>query len=265
MNNRFNQLVLNKIFKNLDLDSIKSCGLVNKQFNKAFNVDILWNSLFTIHYNESIDQYKKVFIADSYKDTYKKYISLKYLKKSLNLNHTIIELALLKILNLDFNDLTSIPAEIGNLALLQELSLYNNKLTSIPAEIGNLASLQVLYLNGNNLTSISAEIGNLASLQTLYLSNNKLTLIPVEIGNLVSLKYLYLDNNSLISIPAEIENLALLQKLDLSNNNLTSIPTKIGNLSISAVIDVKLLLFKSNIYNDAKFPISDGIDVIVQI
>ena len=52
MDNRFNQLILNKILKNLDLNNIKSCSLVNKQFNKAFNMDILWNSLFTIHYDE---------------------------------------------------------------------------------------------------------------------------------------------------------------------------------------------------------------------
>ncbi len=80
MDNRFNQLVLNKIFKNLDLDSIKSCSLVNKQFNKAFNMDILWNSLFTNHYDKPIDEYKKAFGIESYKDTYKKYILLKYLK-----------------------------------------------------------------------------------------------------------------------------------------------------------------------------------------
>ena len=73
MDNRFNQLILNKILKNLDLKSIQSCGLVNKQFNKAFNMNILWHGLFTNHYHESIDKYKKVFVTDSYKDTYKKH------------------------------------------------------------------------------------------------------------------------------------------------------------------------------------------------
>ena len=73
-------------YSNLDLDNIKSCSLVNSQFNKAFNVDILWHSLFTNHNDESIDVHKKVFGTDSYK----KYISLKYLKKTLNLNYTII-------------------------------------------------------------------------------------------------------------------------------------------------------------------------------
>ena len=131
MDNRFNQLVLNKILKNLDLYSIKSCSLVSKQFNKAFNVDILWHSLFISHYDELIDEYKKIFVVDSYKDTYKKYISLKNLKKTLNLDYTIIELASLKCLTLIDNNLISIPAEIGNLTSLQRFELSNNNLTSI--------------------------------------------------------------------------------------------------------------------------------------
>ena len=164
MDNRFNQLVLNKILKNLDLNNIKSCSLVNKQFNKAFNMNILWHGLFTNHYDESIDEYKKVFDTDSYKSTYKKYISLKYLKKTLNIDYTIIELASLKSLDLRNKNLTSIPTEIGNLASLQILSLSNNSLTSIPEEIGDLASLQMLDLDFNNLTSITAEIERLSYL-----------------------------------------------------------------------------------------------------
>ena len=188
MDNMFNQLVLNKILKNLDLDSIKSCGLVNKQFNKAFNMDILWYSLFINHCDQSIDQYKKIFGTNSYKNTYKKYISLKYLKKTLKLDHTIIDLTSLQCLNLSNDNLMSIPAEIENLISLQELYLYSNSLTSIPAEIGNLASLQKLSLYCNNLTSIPAEIENLALLHELYLSENNLTSIPAKIGNLGSLQ-----------------------------------------------------------------------------
>ena len=159
--NRFNPLVLNKIFKNLDSDSIKSCSIVNKQFNKAFNMDILWHSLFTNYYDSSIEKFKKIFGIESYKDTYQKYISIKYLKKILKLNNTIIELSSSKKLNLSDNRLTSIPVEIGNLALLQLLYLDYNSLTSIPVEIGNLILLQKLYVNNNNLISIPAEIKKL--------------------------------------------------------------------------------------------------------
>ncbi len=143
MDNRFNQLILNKILKNLDLYSIKSCSLVNKQFNKMFNVDILWHSLFTTHYNEPIDEFKKVFGTDSYKDTYKKYVLLKYLKKTLKLSHSIIKLVSLQCLDLSENALTSIPAEIGNLASLRDLVLCNNSLISIPEKIKSLPNLAI--------------------------------------------------------------------------------------------------------------------------
>ena len=44
------------------------------------------------------------------------------------------------------NQLTSLPAEIGQLTSLKGCCLNDNKLTSLPAEIGQLTSLEVLYL-----------------------------------------------------------------------------------------------------------------------
>ncbi len=158
------KLVINKILKNLNLDDIKTCSMVNKKFNDVYNMDSLWNSLFTIHFNESIEKFKKVFETDSCKDTYKKYLSLKYLKKTLKLTNEIIELVSLK-----------------------KLDLSNKKIKSIPTEIKNLVSLQYLYLDNNNLTSILEEIGNLILLQHLSLSNNNLTSIPEKLQKCRSL------------------------------------------------------------------------------
>ena len=49
-------------------------------------------------------------------------------------------------MNLNSNQLTSLPAEIGQLTSLEGLSLDRNQLTSLPAEIGQLTSLEGLYL-----------------------------------------------------------------------------------------------------------------------
>jgi len=44
-------------------------------------------------------------------------------------------------LDLDMNQLTSVPAELGTLTALKVLSLIGNKLTSVPAELGTLTAL----------------------------------------------------------------------------------------------------------------------------
>ena len=64
------------------------------------------------------------------------------------------------------------------------LDLRDNELTSLPAEIGQLTSLVGLWLGDNQLTSLPAEIGQLTSLEMLYLQNNKQTSVPAEIGQL---------------------------------------------------------------------------------
>ena len=48
----------------------------------------------------------------------------------------------------------------------RELILSPDQLTSVPAEIGQLTSLEMLLLHGNQLTSVPAEIGQLTSLRS---------------------------------------------------------------------------------------------------
>ena len=113
---------------------------------------------------------------------------------------------------LSFNQLTSIPKEIGQLINLQELNLYANHLTSIPSELGQLVNLQRLTLSCNKLKSIPPELGQLTNLQELYLSYNKLISIPTEIGQLVNLQELYLAGNPIDYLPPPIQRLLIRQK-----------------------------------------------------
>lgn len=57
----------------------------------------------------------------------------------------------LESLQLDFNQITSIPPQISKLTNLEELSISHNKLLRVPAELALLTSLRLLnILNINN-------------------------------------------------------------------------------------------------------------------
>ena len=144
-------------------------------------------------------------------------------------------LANLAVLDLNRNDLSGpIPPELGNLANLTTLALYDSDLTSIPPELGDLGKLQELWLGGNNVGTIPPELGNLGSLRVLDLRFAGVTgTIPPELGNLTNLTDLWIDQNNLSGpIPSELGNLANLQVLQLFFNNLSGpIPPELGNLS----------------------------------
>ena len=133
-------------------------------------------------------------------------------------------------LHLSGNQLTSVPAEIGQLTSLDRLWLDGNQLTSLPAEIGQLTSLTELNLGGNQLTSVPTEIGQLTSLRSLNLGQNQLTSLPGEIGQLTSLRGLRLYHNRLTSVSAEIGQLTSLKALSLESNQLTNLPARIREL-----------------------------------
>ena len=111
-----------------------------------------------------------------------------------------------------FHHLCKFPLEY-----LQQLDLENNQFSSLPAEIGRLINLQYLHLNNNKLSNLPAEIGRLINLQQLYLYNNQLSSLPAEIGNLINLQYLSLYNNQLSSLPVEI--LAIKKKVIIDESS----------------------------------------------
>jgi Leucine-rich repeat (LRR) protein len=131
-------------------------------------------------------------------------------------------------LDLSNNQLTSIPAALGNLTHLTKIILWRNQLTEIPEALGNLTNLTHLYLWNNQLTEVPATLGNLINLRYLNLSFNQLTDIPAWVGNLTNLTELGLSFNQLTEIPAELGNLINLTNLWLYHNQLTEIPASLN-------------------------------------
>src|ERR1700678_4352916 len=200
------------IFIKLNVNDIINCALVCKRFYNIGKTEMLWYLSFKENfYNvKCTNENNKKFY-----DNYKKYSILNnFLLKNNQDSVNII----IRVLNVSYRQLQTIPKELGQLASLQRLDLDNNQLHTIPKELGQLASLQILYLYNNKLQTIPKELGQLASLQTLDLHNNQLQTIPKELGQLASLQRLYLDNNQLQTIPKELGQLASLRYFQLDNN-----------------------------------------------
>jgi internalin A len=129
-------------------------------------------------------------------------------------------LTALRELWLHDNQLAALPDTFWQLSQLRTLALglsagnklrgkfslsdAGNQLTAVPAELGQLSNLQWLHLDNNQLTAVPAGLGQLSNLQTLHLDNNQLTAVPAELGQLSKLWQLTLNGNQQLRYPPEI-------------------------------------------------------------
>jgi Leucine-rich repeat (LRR) protein len=137
----------------------------------------------------------------------------------------------LKVLDLDYTTLKSLPNSVGCLKQLVFMSLVNTPIKTLPASLTNLVNLEILNLNGSSITELPNGLHKLASLKFLDVENCKdLQYLPSSILKLTSLQYLCMEGcESLWTKPVEnrrkkvasIDNLVSLKKLKaltLQNN-----------------------------------------------
>lgn len=145
----------------------------------------------------------------------------------------------LEVLSISKNNLTIFPKEILELESLKELSISHNKFKNFPKEILELKNLNRLSLAGNKIDKLPKEIFILKNLQNLNLSENLFKVFPKEILELEGLNSLSLSANQIDKIPKEISKLKNLQTLGLSENGFIKFPEEISmlknlnNLSLS--------------------------------
>ncbi|NXK32225.1 LRSM1 ligase, partial [Piprites chloris] len=117
---------------------------------------------------------------------------------------SLLSLITVKVLDLHDNQLTSLPADIGQLTALQVLNLERNLLKSLPQSIGDLAQLQLLNVKGNKLKELPGTVSGLRSLRSLDVSGNVLQELPRVLAHVRTLQTLTLDASSMTYPSPEI-------------------------------------------------------------
>ncbi|XP_013925248.1 PREDICTED: E3 ubiquitin-protein ligase LRSAM1-like, partial [Thamnophis sirtalis] len=113
----------------------------------------------------------QTLLSNSFIQTFQITTSLTTLSFLGRLEH-FLRCFLFQVLIVHTNFLTSLvpkSCSLSNLVTVKVLDLHDNQLTSLPADIGQLTSLQVLNVEKNVLKALPDSIGDLAQLQTLNL------------------------------------------------------------------------------------------------
>lgn len=132
-------------------------------------------------------------------------------------------------LDLSSRGLTVLP-DLSMCTALTTLILHNNQLTALPAWIGQLINLQSLTVSFNRLAVFPPEIYPLVNLQSLDLNGNQITILPPEIIQLISLLHLSVSENQLTTLPPEFSLMVNLLDSDLNSNLLVTLPAEVGLL-----------------------------------
>ncbi|XP_070811604.1 E3 ubiquitin-protein ligase LRSAM1 [Pituophis catenifer annectens] len=143
-----------------------------------------------------------------------------------------------KVLIVHTNFLTSLvpkSCSLSNLVTVKVLDLHDNQLTSLPADIGQLTSLQVLNVEKNILKALPDSIGDLAQLQTLNLKGNKIKKLPSTLEGLRSLRTLDISENSVQELPQTLAHIRTLETLSLDATAMIYPPNEVCSAGTEAI------------------------------
>ena len=137
----------------------------------------------------------------------------------------------LEHLSLNYNPEINIEEAIEHVLPLplEFLNIQHNNLVTLPPNITNLTTLTGINLSNNQISNPETLqfLGKLPKLQSLWLTHNDLGDLPQEIGELKSLRFLYLEYNNLSSLPNSVENLEKVNVLHIGHNKFQSLPIQI--------------------------------------
>lgn len=142
-------------------------------------------------------------------------------------------------LNMNYNEISSIPSSVTELKQLGRFLIAHNLLSEFPFQLFFNVHLTSLNLRNNKLTSIDPAIKKLGLLRHLSFEGNRISAVPRELFELVFLRFLGLGDNLLRELPPELGNLRELETLRVCNNthlkHLPSTATLLTNLRDLAI------------------------------
>lgn len=146
--------------------------------------------------------------------------------------------SLYESLNVSFNELATLPPEIPfRLPHLRVLDLSYNRLKSLPDSVGFLFHLEELLVPFNQLESIPDSIIYLKVLQKLDLSHNCIKTLPDNLGKVTTLAKLNVSHNKLASLPKSLGKLPNLKTiLAAGNADITSPPLAVCEKGSDAIL-----------------------------
>jgi Leucine-rich repeat (LRR) protein len=136
----------------------------------------------------------------------------------------------LVFLNLQRNNINSLPTTITKLSKLKDLKLSYNMLKDEQSYIflSQLPNLYAVWLDFNELTVVPDNIGLLSQITYLYLDGNMLTDLPSSMRSMMSLSVIHLGYNKFSQLPERFMEMPKLLMVHINNNQITTIPRNYG-------------------------------------
>ena len=136
--------------------------------------------------------------------------------------------------DLSYGTLDTIPeCSLLRTNTIHSLQVDNNEISSLPSSIGLFKKLVVLDISANKMSFICDEICQLTKLRTLIAKNNHLTTasFPKSMSSLKALEVLNVSGNQIQNFPPQFTQLEKLQVLQMGGNTLKRLPSTIKALS----------------------------------
>ncbi|BDD01328.1 leucine-rich repeat domain-containing protein [Persicobacter psychrovividus] len=113
-----------------------------------------------------------------------------------------------------------IPEEIKHCKNLKNLDLEYNELTSIPDYVFEIPSLEILGFRGNKISEIPEKISKLQKLRRIYVTNNQLKTLPKAFGQMPNLETISVWGNAISkeNLPVEMFDISREKRCSLLLN-----------------------------------------------